>query len=89
MLQRLLSNIREANGPISFDDLSKGLQVERSALQPMLDLLLRKGLLTEWTDGDSDVACGAGACGTSCSGVQGCPFVVGGMPRTLEIRSSR
>ncbi len=89
MLERLLSSIRETNGPISFDDLSKRLQVERSALEPMLDLLVRKGLLTEWTDAETDVACGSGACGTSCAGVQGCPFVVGGLPRTLEIRSRR
>jgi hypothetical protein len=89
MLERLLSSVREANGPVSFDDLSSRLHVERSALEPMLDLLVRKGLLTEWTDGDSDVACGNGACGISCVGIQGCPFVVGGMPRTLEIRSSR
>jgi len=86
-LERLLSSIRETSGPISFDDLSKRLQVERSALEPMLDLLVRKGLLTEWADGDNEVACGSGSCGTSCSGVQGCPFIAGGMPRTLEIRS--
>ena len=89
MLDRLLSTIRQTNGPISFDDLSKRLQVERSALEPMLELLVRKGLLTEWTSGEADVACGAGSCGTSCTGVQGCPFIAGGMPRTLEIRSRR
>jgi hypothetical protein len=89
VLQRLLAGIEEANGPISFDDLSHRLQVERSALEPMLDLLVQKGLLTEWRRGDTEVACGGGACGTSCSGVRGCPFVAGGMPRTLEIRSHR
>jgi len=89
MLQRLLSSIREAGRPISFDDLSNRLQVERSALQPMLDLLVRKGLLAESTDTGTNLACGGGACGTSCTGMQGCPFVAGGMPRTLEIRSNR
>lgn len=89
MLERLLARIRETNGPISFDDLSKRLQVERSALQPMLDLLVRKGLLAEWTGAGTNLACGGGACGTSCTGIQGCPFMVGGMPRTLEIRTIR
>jgi hypothetical protein len=89
VLERLLAGIRETNGPISFDDLSKRLQVERSALEPMLDLLVRKGLLAEWTSGDAQVGCGGGACGTSCAGVQGCPFVIGGMPRTLEMWSQR
>lgn len=86
MLERLLATVRETNGPVGFDDLSKRLRVERSALGPMLDLLVRKGLLTEWTDGGAEVACGSGSCGTSCSGMQGCPFVAGGMPRTLQIR---
>jgi len=76
----------EAEGPISFDDLSTRLRIERSALQPMLDLLVRKGLLTEWTHAESEVACSSGACGASCSGIQGCPFVIRGMPRTVEIR---
>lgn len=89
MLQRLLSCIEEADGPISFDDLSRRLRVERSALEPMLDLLIRKGLLTQWGQGETEVACAGGACETSCSGVQGCPFIVGGMPRALEIRSPR
>ena len=89
MLERLLSSIREAGRPISFDDLSNRLQVERSALQPMLDLLVRKGLLAEWTEAGTNLACGGGACGTSCTGIQDCPFVAGGMPRTLELRSNR
>ena len=87
MLERLLSTLLEANGPVSFDDLSNRLHVERSALAPMLDLLVRKGFLTEWINSDTEVACGGRACGTSCLGIQGCPFVVAGMPRTLEIRS--
>ncbi|MGZ8754570.1 MAG: FeoC-like transcriptional regulator [Acidimicrobiia bacterium] len=89
MLERLLSRIRETKGPISFDDLSKRLQVERSALEPMVDLLVRKGLLSEWTSGDAEVAYCGGACGTSCGVVDSCPFMVGGMPRTLEIRTIR
>jgi hypothetical protein len=86
MLPRLLSVLGDATGPISFADLSRRLGVERSALEPMLELLVRKGLLTEWQQTDTDVACRSTACGASCSGVQGCPFVAGGMPRTLEIR---
>ena len=85
MLATLLSSIQEANGPLRFDDLSRRLKVERSALEPMLDLLVRQRLLIEWANGE--VACGIEACGTSCSGIQDCPWVVDGWPRTLEIRS--
>ena len=86
-MERLLASIQETLGPISFGELSSRLHVERSALEPMLDLLVRRGLLSEWITADTEVACGGGACGTSCPGVQGCPFVVGGLPRTFEVHS--
>lgn len=82
MLDRLLSTIQASGGPISFEDLSDRLAVERSALEPMLDLLVRKGLLTEWSQAGTAVACGSAACRASCAGLAGCPVV--GMPRILE-----
>lgn len=87
VLDRLLAQLREAGGPVSFDELSSRLGVERSAVEPMLDLLVRKRLLTEWNQADHRVACSNGACGTACSGIRGCPFMEFGLPRTLEIRS--
>jgi DNA-binding IclR family transcriptional regulator len=85
MLTRLLSIINGADGPVRMDDLSRRLGVERSALTPMLDLLEQSGLLTEWRQDETAVACGAGACGTSCHGVSGCPFNAATLPRILEI----
>ena len=83
MLERLLATIQASAGPIGFDDLSDRLSIERSALEPMLALLVRKGLLTEWSQAGTDVACGSVGCGASCAGVSGCPM--GGMPRILEL----
>lgn len=88
MLQRLLTTIEQSAGPVSLDELSRRLDVERSALEPMLDLLERKRLLTGWTNADQYVACHGGACGSSCTGVDGCPFVLGA-PRTLTITPRR
>jgi hypothetical protein len=85
VLERLLDEIRNSDGPVSFADLSSRLEVERSALEPMLELLVRRGLLTEWMQKGCEVACSMGSCGSSCSGFDGCPFVVGGGPRTLEV----
>lgn len=88
MLQRLLSAIEQTTGPVSLDALSRRLEIERSAIEPMLALLERKGLLAGWTSAASDKACAGGACGSSCTGVEGCPFVVGA-PRALTILPRR
>ena len=85
MLTKLLALVDRADGPVNVDDLGRRLGVERSALTPMLDLLERRGLLTEWRQDDSSVACAGGACGTSCTAVEGCPFVAGALPRILEL----
>lgn len=88
MLQRLLADLQRAGGPVRLDDLGRRLGVERSALEPMLDLLVRKGVLTEWQDACGQVACSGGACGTACGGMEGCPFVMGALPRALTIRET-
>ena len=85
MLTRLLAIIGETNGPVSLDDLSRRMGIQRTALTPMLDLLEQRGMLTEWHRDEIAVACGADGCGTSCQGVEGCPLVVSGMPRILEL----
>ncbi len=84
MLERLLSTIERAAGPVSPEQLSRRLGIERSALDPMLELLVRKGRLAEWNQGGSTVVCGGRSCGTSCA--EGCPFLPGGFPRTLTVK---
>ena len=90
MLQRLLTDLRRSGGPVRLEDLGRRLGIERSALEPMLDLLVRKGVLTEWQDdGGGSTVCPGDACGAVCGGVDGCPFVMGPLPRTLIVREAR
>ncbi len=89
MLRQLLADLQRAAGPLRLEDLGRRLGVERSALEPMLELLVRKGLLAEWRDACGEVACSGAACGTVCAGKEGCPFVIAAPPRTLTIRRQR
>ena len=89
MLAKLLSYVQESSGPVSFDELSRRLQIQRSAVEPMVDMLVQKRLLTEWVETDTGVVCGGRVCGTSCAGLRGCPLGVEGMPRTLEPQPPR
>ena len=46
-LSRILKEFRDTDGPINLNELSQRLGVERSALDGMLDLLVRQGKLRE------------------------------------------
>ncbi len=83
MLERLLSTIEQAAGPVSPEELSRRLGTERSALDPMLELLVRKGRLAEWKQEGTTVVCGGRSCETSCA--EGCPFIPGGFFRALAV----
>lgn len=47
MLSRILEELEEAKGPLDLNEMSRRLGVERSALDGMLQLLVRKGRLRE------------------------------------------
>ena len=47
MLSRILEELEEARGPLDLNEMSRRLGVERSALDGMLQLLVRKGRLRE------------------------------------------
>ena len=80
MLQRILQALEDARGPVSLDALSRELGVERSALEGMIALGVRKGRLR-----DSALAPGcAGGCGSHCGSAAGCPFL-SHVPRTIEL----
>ena len=47
MLSRILQEFERAEGPLDLNELSRRLGVERSALDGMLEYLVRKGKLRE------------------------------------------
>lgn len=54
MLSEILKAFRQTGGPLDLNELSKQLGTERSALEGMLELLVRQGKLKEVTLGAED-----------------------------------
>jgi hypothetical protein len=88
MLSRILEEIQSAGAGVHLDELSRRLEVERSALEGMIDHLVRQGKLQD-EDASSAAAvpaCASGGCGGSCPGSEHCPFAAK-TPRTLSVVS--
>jgi DNA-binding IclR family transcriptional regulator len=65
MLSQIIKEFRDSGGAVNLNELSRRLGVERSALDGMLETLVRKGRLREaCTTGSS----GCYHCGGSCHG---------------------
>ncbi|MFP3897295.1 MAG: FeoC-like transcriptional regulator [Anaerolineales bacterium] len=83
MLQRILKAFEAAPDGMSIDQLGRRLGVERSALEGMIDYLVRKGRLQ-----DDKVASAATVCSTrdcpSCPAAHKCPFGME-VPRTFSL----
>jgi hypothetical protein len=82
MLSQVLHEIESARGPVTIRELCYKLDVDRYALEGMLQFWVRKGRIQNDTH-ESDNHKG-GSCGTSCSGVTDCAFIAK-MPKTYEI----
>ncbi len=85
MLYQLLTVMNNKNKPISLEGLSEELGMEKSALEGMLDLLVRKGKLRYSDLGQvpQEGSCAGGAC-MACGKAGSCPFV-GKMPHVYEM----
>ena len=64
MLKRIMDEFRKSSGPLDLQELSQRLGVEKSALDGMLQMLVRQSKLHE-------VGSGTEAC-THCAGRLGC-----------------
>ncbi|MFV9506917.1 MAG: FeoC-like transcriptional regulator [Oscillochloridaceae bacterium umkhey_bin13] len=81
MLHQVLAAFEHANGPLSLDELSRELGIERGTLEAMLDFWVRKGRLRAAGGG-----CGAVGPGCTCSShPDGCAFARPG-PRTITLK---
>ncbi len=78
ILDRLVDELRAARGPIRSTDLAGRIGVSPSALDGMIDVLTAKGVLAAPTNaGEGEaVACSGVACGSTCVGLDDCPFIV-------------
>lgn len=56
MLSEVLKAFRQTGEPMDLNELSRHLGIERSALEGMLNLLVRQGKLKEVTPGSEDCA---------------------------------
>lgn len=54
MLSEILKAFRQTGGPLDLNELSRQLGTERSALEGMLELLVRQGKLKEVNPGAED-----------------------------------
>lgn len=80
MLQQLLRVVREANGPLSLDEISRRLDVDREALDGMVQTLVRLGRLR-------DDRATASVCGKHCVGCTAAAECtdVSQLPRTYSV----
>jgi hypothetical protein len=72
MLSRILNEFEAARGALTLVELSRRLGIERSALEGMLRLLVRKGRLREIRPGDIQCA--------HCTGKSSCAVLSSGQP---------
>ena len=86
MLNQVLQQIKSAQSALKLSDLSHKLGVERSALDGMIQFLVRKGRLRNDNEDLAAVTtiCSPPSCGGSCTGMAVCPFVVK-IPKTYSI----
>ncbi|MCK4489654.1 MAG: hypothetical protein KAU23_05305 [Anaerolineales bacterium] len=90
MLTQVLLEIESAHNSLNLSELSHKLDIDRSALDGMIQFWVRKGKLR---DDDADLAavmstCSPPSCGGSCAGMATCPFIAK-MPKTYSIPSQK
>jgi hypothetical protein len=90
MLSRILIEIEASAGALTLSELQSRLEIERSALEGMLQHLVRTGRLLDEDAASANLGevCGSGGCGASCSGTSGCSFIAK-MPKTLSLQKGK
>ena len=88
MLRQVIQEIQATGGAISLRELCRRLDVEESALEGMLDHLVRMGLLG-MDGGDTAETCAGShlACGAGFEGCLHCPFHVQ-QPKRYRLKKS-
>jgi hypothetical protein len=86
VLDKLVDELRAARGPIRSRDLANRIGVSEDSLDMMVDALVSKGVLSGSAapSPDETIACSGVACGTTCVGLDECPFIVN-VPETYAL----
>lgn len=86
LLDSVLAELRQAAGPIRSTQLALKVGVSESALEGMISVLVAKGKLVgnDATPIEDMVACSGVACGTTCVGLDRCPFIAD-VPETYAL----
>lgn len=86
MLWKILQEVEAAQGPLDLNELSRRLDIERSALDGMIQFWVRKGRLVDdaVVAGQATTVCAGHACSHGCPGPQQCSFALK-MPRTITL----
>ncbi len=86
MLNQVLNEISSSKNGLNLNELSHKLDIDRSALNGMIEFWVQKGRLVN-DDAIEENSCSPerGGCGASCSGVDGCSFVME-MPKTYSLK---
>uniref|UniRef100_A0A7C1FDM6 Transcriptional regulator HTH-type FeoC domain-containing protein n=1 Tax=Caldilinea aerophila TaxID=133453 RepID=A0A7C1FDM6_9CHLR len=91
MLWKVLQEIEAAQGPLTLDELSHRLDIDRSALEAMIQFWVRKGRLIDNQApfqaplNATGFACSARHCSAHCSMAQACPHM-SQMPRIVSLK---
>lgn len=86
MLRRILAEIEKSSGAVDLNELQQKLGVDRSALEGMIQHLVRTGRLVD--DHAEQISANQGCAGSSCSscpGLASCAFVAK-MPKTYSLQ---
>lgn len=77
LLDEVLGELQRAKGPIRSTELAAKIGVSESALDGMISVLVAKGKLAGSSTAATEdvIACSGIACGTSCVGLERCPFI--------------
>lgn len=79
MLNQVLHALQTADGPISLDELSRRLEIDRGALEGMIAFWVRKGKLRD------ESVCGSRGPGCTCSSHPGGCTFDRAAPRTISV----
>jgi hypothetical protein len=84
VLKQLLQEIESSQGPLSLDDLSRKLGVERSALEGMIAFWVRKGRLKEDYAAALQGMCPGAECDLTCPEAERC-WLLTNLPRSFSL----